>query len=52
MPRNKVVDVGSSRFTVRGLTFEELVELGSTNIEGRESKDVVVEVLSQLPSGP
>jgi hypothetical protein len=52
MPRNKVVDVGSSRFTVRGLTFEELVELGSTNVEGRESKDVVVEVLSQCLVDP
>ncbi len=47
MPRNKIVKVGGSRFTVRGLTFEELVKLGSVNAESRESKDIVAEVLSQ-----
>ncbi len=52
MPRNKIVDVGGSRFTVRGLTFEELVKLGSANAEGRESKEVVTEVLSQCLVDP
>jgi hypothetical protein len=52
MPRNKIIDVGSSRFTVRGLAFEELVNLGSANAEGRESKDVVTEVLSQCLVDP
>ena len=52
MPRNKIVDVGGSRFTVRGLTFEELVRLGSVNAESRESKDVVAEVLSQCIVNP
>jgi hypothetical protein len=47
MPRNKIVDLGGARFTVRGLTFEELVKLGSANAEARESKEVVAEVLSQ-----
>ncbi len=47
MPRNKVVDVGGTRYTVRGLTFEELVILGSTDAESRESREVVAEVLSQ-----
>jgi hypothetical protein len=47
MPRNKMIDVRGARFTVRGLTFEELVKLGSANAEARESKDVVAEVLSQ-----
>ena len=52
MPRNKIIDVGSSRFTVRGLAFEELVNLVSANAEGRESKDEVTEVLSQCLVDP
>ena len=47
MPRNKVVDVGGIRYTVRGLTFEELVKLGSASTEEKESKAVVAEVLSR-----
>ena len=47
MPRSRVVEVGGSRFTVRGLTFEELVMLGSVNAENKESKEIVAEVLSQ-----
>jgi hypothetical protein len=47
MPRNKVVDVGGTKYTVRGLTFEELVKLGSANAEEKESKVVVAEVLSR-----
>jgi hypothetical protein len=52
MPRYKVVDVCDARYMVRGLTFEELVELGSANADSRESKDVVAEVLSQCLVDP
>ena len=52
MTRNKIVNGGGSRFTVRGLTFEELVKLGSANAESRESKEVVTEVLSQCLVDP
>jgi hypothetical protein len=47
MPKNKIVDVGGTRYTVRGLTFEELVKLGSASTEEKESKAVVAEVLSR-----
>ena len=47
MPRSRVVEVEGSRFTVRGLTFEELVRLGSVDAENKESKEIVAEVLSQ-----
>jgi hypothetical protein len=46
MPKNKVVDIGDTRYKVRGLTFEELVKLGSSNAEEKESKAIVAEVLS------
>jgi hypothetical protein len=52
MSKNKVVDVGDTRYTVRGLTFEELVELGSTNIEEKESKTIVAEVLQRCLIDP
>ena len=52
MPRNKVVDVGGTRYTVRGLTFEELVVLGSADAESKESREVVAEVLSQCLIDP
>ncbi len=47
MPKNKIVDVGGVRYTVRGLTFEELVKLGSAGTEEKGSKVVVAEVLSR-----
>lgn len=47
MPKNKIIDVGGTRYTVRGLTFEELVKLGSSGAEEKESKAVVAEVLSR-----
>jgi hypothetical protein len=46
MPKNKIVNVGGTRYTMRGLTFEELVKLGSGNAEEKEIKTVVAEVLS------
>ena len=52
MRRNKVVEMGDFRFKLRGLTFEELVKLGSANNEAWESKDVVAEVLSQCIMEP
>ena len=36
-----------TKYTVRGLTFEELVMLGSADAESKESKEIVAEVLSQ-----
>lgn len=45
MSRNKVVEVGGKRYTVRGITFEEFVKLGSIGSESKDSKAVVVEVL-------
>lgn len=47
MPRNKVVEVEGTKYTVRGLSFEELVMLGSADAESRESREIVAEVLSQ-----
>jgi hypothetical protein len=47
MPKKKSVDVRGTRYTVRGLTFEELVKLGSTGAKEKESKAVVAEVLSR-----
>lgn len=47
MSRNKVVEVGGARYRVRGLTFEELVRLGSASSESKESKMVVAEVLQR-----
>ena len=47
MPKNKIVDVGGTRYRVRGLTFEELVRLGSAGAEEKGSKAVVAEVLSR-----
>ena len=52
MPKNKVVDVGGTRYTVRGLAFEELVKLGSANAEEKESRMVVTEVLSRCLIDP
>ena len=52
MPKNKIVDVGGTRYTVRGLTFEELVKLGSANAEEKESGMVVAEVLSRCLIDP
>jgi hypothetical protein len=52
MPKNKIVDVGGTRYTVRGLTFEELVKLGSANAEEKESRMVVAEVLSRCLIDP
>jgi len=52
MPKNKIVDVGGTRYTVRGLTFEELVKLGSANAEEKESQMVVAEVLSRCLIDP
>ena len=47
MSRNKVVEVGGKRYTVRGITFEEFVKLGSMGSESKESKAVVAEVLQR-----
>ena len=44
--------MSGTRYTVRGLTFEELVKLGSSNAECRESRDVVAEVLSECLVDP
>ena len=52
MPKNKIVDVGGTRYTVRGLTFEELVKLGSANAEEKESRMVIAEVLSRCLIDP
>jgi hypothetical protein len=52
MPKNKVVDVGGTRYMVRGLTFEELVKLGSASTEEKESRAVVSEVLSRCLIDP
>ena len=52
MSKNKVVDIGGTRYTVRGLTFEELVKLGSTNTEEKESKAIVAEVLQRCLIDP
>ncbi len=45
--RNKVVEIGGARYTVRGLTFDELVKLGSTGSDEKESRTVVAEVLQR-----
>ncbi len=47
MTRNKVVEVGGETYRVRGITFEELVRLGSAGSEGKEGKAVVAEVLQR-----
>ena len=47
MSRNKVVDVGGTRYTVRGLTFEEFVMLGSIGSESKDNKEIVAEVLQR-----
>jgi hypothetical protein len=47
MPKNKIVNIGGTKYMVRELTFEELVKLGSENAEVKESKTVVAEVLSR-----
>jgi hypothetical protein len=41
----KIVEVGGERYTVRRLTFEELVKLGSASSEDKEDRMVVAEVL-------
>jgi hypothetical protein len=43
----KVVYTTGSRYTVRGLTFEELVKIDSANTESREIRDVMVDILPQ-----
>ncbi len=47
MARSKVVRAGGKRYRVRGLTFEELIMLGSMSAKRLESKQVVTEVLSE-----
>ncbi|MGD0802685.1 MAG: hypothetical protein ABSA11_01260 [Candidatus Bathyarchaeia archaeon] len=44
---NKVVYTTGSRYNVRGLTFGELVKIGSANTESREIRNVMVDILSQ-----
>ena len=45
--RNKVVEIGGERYTVRGLTFDELVKLGSAGSDEKESRTIVAEVLQR-----
>jgi hypothetical protein len=47
MSKNKVVEVGGTRYTIRGLTFEEFVTLGSMGSESKDSKEIVAEVLQR-----
>ncbi len=47
MSRNKVVEVGGKRYTVRGITFEEFVKLGSMGSESKDSKEIVAEVIQR-----
>jgi hypothetical protein len=47
MSRIKVVEVGGEKYIVKGLTFEELVKLGSIGSESKESKTVISEVLQR-----
>ncbi len=45
--RNKVVKIGEARYKVRDLTFDELVKLGSTGSDEKDSRTVVAEVLQK-----
>ncbi len=45
--RNKVVEIGGAKYKVRGLMFDELVKLGSTGSDEKESRTVVAEVLQR-----
>ncbi len=45
--RNKVVKIGRARYTVRDLTFDELVKLSSTGSDEKDSRTVVAEVLQR-----
>jgi len=43
----KLVNVNGVRYLVRGISFEELVKLGSNNVDSKRSREVVVELVTQ-----
>jgi len=47
MSKKKTVEISGARYVVRGLTFDELVKLGSADVDGKESRTVVAEVLGR-----
>ena len=52
MARNKVITANGVKFTVRDLTFEELVNLGEKDITNKDMRDVVNEVISRCLISP
>ena len=44
MTESKTLEIEGMRYTIRGLIFEELVQLGQSGLEGKDGQTVVKEI--------